>query len=73
MPQGSGFLRLSSPRFVKEDPAITGGDLWLYAWHLQQLGPFRDWSAEAPTSTRSSFTTSRLRPRLRPRPRLRLR
>jgi hypothetical protein len=40
MPGSSGFLRLSSPRFVKEDPAITGGDLWLYAWHLQQLGPF---------------------------------
>ena len=40
MPGSSGFLRLSSPRFVKSDPAITGGDLWLYAWHLQQLGAF---------------------------------
>jgi len=40
MPSSSGFLRLSTPRFVKEDPSITGDRLWIFAWHGQQLGPF---------------------------------
>jgi hypothetical protein len=40
MPASSGFFRLSTPRFVVEDPAIVGEDLWIYGWHGQQLGPF---------------------------------
>jgi hypothetical protein len=40
MPGSSGFLRLSSPRFVVSDPAIVGESTWLYAWHGQQLGAY---------------------------------
>jgi hypothetical protein len=40
MPASSGFFRLTSPRFVVEDPAIVGDDVWIYAWHGQQLGPY---------------------------------
>jgi hypothetical protein len=39
MPASSGFLRLSSPRFV-EDTTIVGGDVWIYAHHGEMLGPF---------------------------------
>lgn len=52
MPGSSGFLRLSSPRFVTSDPVlgealgiagqppIVGRDVWIFSHHGQKLGPF---------------------------------
>jgi hypothetical protein len=71
MPGSSGFLRLSSPRFVVSDPAIVGDSTWLYAWHGQQLGAFGTGSRgtyldpitfATPTPTPSATPTPSLTP-----------
>jgi len=71
MPGSSGFLRLSSPRFVVSDPAIVGDSTWLYAWHGQQLGAYGTGSRgtyldpitfATPTPTPSATPTPSLTP-----------